>query len=128
MMKFSSVLAVILVGFSVSGLAQQNGTFKLKPTPAEKEKKAAPINLKTPGAATPDGANAKDLRTLEHETKVSASSRSQGKKTGPSLKPIKDKPNPPINFGGNGGGKSQAQSHQVPDASKGRVREKHSHQ
>lgn len=128
MIRFSLAVAVALVGFTSSGLAQQHGTFKVKPSASEKApKKAAPIG-KTPGAATASAANAKDLQNVEHEnTKASPASRPSGKKQGTALKPIKDKPNPPINFNG-ASGKSQAGTHPAPDPSKGRLKQKHSHQ
>lgn len=136
MTRFSLAVVIALVGISVSALAQQNGTFKVKHSVPEKApKKAVPISNapvgKTTGAASSSTANARDLQALEHQTaKASASSRPAGKKAGTAsaLKPIKDKPNPPINYGGTGGGKSQAGSHAVPDPAKGRLRQKHSHQ
>ena|SRR5271156_5808920 len=129
MTRFSLVVAIVLAGLSVSGQAQQNGTFKAKHSAPEKERKAAPIG-KTTGVATASSANAKDLQAVERESaKASGASRSSGKKAGAALKPVKDKPNPPINFGGaSGGGKNLATGHQATDPSKGRLRQKHSHQ
>jgi hypothetical protein len=130
-MKVSLAVAVVLVGISVSGLAQQNNTFKVKPSAPEKTPKSAPI-AKTPGTTTASATNAKDLRALEHQTaKTSAPSRTAGKKTpgtAAALKPVKDKPNPPINFGGTSGGKSAATTNQGTNPYKGRLKQKHAHQ
>jgi hypothetical protein len=62
------------------------------------------------------------LQNVEHENAKAA--KPAGKKTGTALKPVKDKPNPPINFNG-GSGKSQSGTRPVPDPSKGRLKEKH---
>jgi|SRR5271163_4961284 len=134
-MRFSLAVAVVLAGISVSGLAQQKqgGTFKVKPSASDKEpKKAAPIGVaaagnKSTGSAA--SANAKDLQTLEHQTAKTESPKGAKGKTGaPALKPIKDKPSPPMNFGGANNSKSQATSHTTVDPYRGRVRQKHSHQ
>ena len=130
-MRFSLAVAAALVGISVSGWAQQNNTFKVKPSHAEKApKKSAPVPIgKTASPATASGANAKDLQALEQQTaKSSAPSRSAGKKTprtASALKPVKDKPNPPINFGAAGGGKSAGTTNQGSNPYKGRLKQKH---
>jgi len=126
MARFTLAIAVVLAGFSASSPAQQNGTFKAKPSAPEKApKKAAPISTKTPGTTTASASNAKDLQSVEHENSKASRPAGNGKKTGTTLKPVKDKPNPPINFSG-GSGKSQPGTHPVPDPSKGRLKEKHS--
>lgn len=116
-------MAVLTVG--ASAFAQQSGTYRVKPTPEDKPKKPASVGKVGPGTSTASASNAKDLNALEHQTAKSAPAKSGSKKQ-TALKPVKDKPNPPINFNG-GGGKSQ-QTHQVSDPSKGRLRQKHSHQ
>ena len=124
-MRFSLAVAVVLAGISVSGLAQQ--TFRVKRQPPEKAaRKSAPVGK----TASPVASNAtsKELQTLERETaKTSASSRSAGKRTGTSsaLKPVKDKSNPPINFGGTGGGKGGGTTNQGSNPYKGRLKQKH---
>jgi hypothetical protein len=131
-LKLLSVVAVILLGFCVIGSAQQTDTFKVKKVPSEKApKKSAPIG-KTPGSTTTtaSGANAKDLRTLEHETAhTTKPAGPTGKRTptGAALKPVKDKPSPPINFGGTSA-KSTGLTNQGSNPYRGRLREKHSHQ
>jgi hypothetical protein len=130
-MRFSLAVAVVLVGISVGGLAQQNNTFKVKRSAPEKALKSAPIG-KTAGPATGTAANSKELQTLEHQTaKASAPSRSAGKRTpgtASALKPVKDKPNPPINFGGTGGGKSAGSTKQGSNPYAGRLKQKGAHQ
>jgi hypothetical protein len=44
------------------------------------------------------------------------------------MKLAKDKPNPPINFNGNGGTKSAGMTNQGANPYKGRLRQKHAHQ
>lgn len=129
-MRSLFAVAVVLLGVSVSGLAQQNGTFKVKHTPEKAPKKSAPI-VTNPGAKTAAAANAQQLKNLEHQTARSSSlARSGSRKTSraSALKPVKDKPAPPINFGGSGGGKSAGLSNQGSNPYKGRLRQKHGHQ
>jgi hypothetical protein len=125
-MRFSLAIAVVLAGISVSALAQQ--TFKAKHSAPEKApRKSAPVGKTASPVAT--NATSKDLQNLERQSaKASASSRSAGKRTpgmGSGLKPIKDKANPPINFGGSGGGKSGGMSNQGANPYKGRLKQKH---
>ncbi|MGD0793020.1 MAG: hypothetical protein ABR920_14735 [Terriglobales bacterium] len=132
-MRFSLALAVALVGISVSGWTQQNNTFKVKPSHAEKApKKSAPVGKTAASPATASASASKELQTLEHQTaKSSAPSRSAGKKTpgtASALKPVKSKPNPPINFGATGGGKSAGTTNQGSNPYKGRLKQKHTHQ
>lgn len=129
-MRFSWVVAVVVVGMSVSGLAQQNGTFKVKHSAPEKApKKSAPIG-KTAGPATASTANAKELQTLERQTaKTTAPPRAAANKAptkAGALKPVKDKPNPPINF--KGSTKGPGTTNQSSNPYKGRLRQKHAHQ
>ena len=122
-MRFSLAVTVVLVGISVSGLAQQDNTFKVKHSAPEKASKpSAPVG-KTAGT-TASAANAKNLQALEHQT-ARTTAPSAGKKTAPALKPVKDKPNPPINFGGTGGGKSAGTTNPGSKSNRTRVRQKH---
>jgi hypothetical protein len=131
-MRFLWAVAVVVVGISVSGLAQHSGTFKVKPSAPEKApKKSAPIG-KTAGPATASTASAKELQTLERQTaKTTAPPRAAVKKTpakAGALKPVKDKPSPPINFSGANGAKGPKTTTQSSNPYKGRLRQKHSHQ
>ena len=125
-MRFSLAVAVVLAGVSVSGLAQQ--TFKVKRSAPEKAaRKSAPVGKTASPIAS--SSTSKELQTLERQTaKTSASSRSAGKRTpgtGSAFKPAKDKSNPPINFGGTGGGKGGGTANQGSNPYKGRLKQKH---
>jgi hypothetical protein len=107
----------------MSGFAQQN-TSKVKPsTPEKAPKPSAPVG-KMP--ATSSTANANQLKSIEHQTARTSATQPAGKKTSgkaPGLKPVKDKPNPPINFGGTGGGRTLGTSH-GSTTYKGRLKQK----
>jgi hypothetical protein len=121
-------VAVVLLGFCVVGSAQQTDTFRVKKQPPEKTPaKIVPVG-KAPGSTTASGANAKDLQNLEHQTAhVTKPTGSATKKTGPALKPVKDKPNPPINFTGTSA-KNPGLTTQSSNPYRGRLKQKHSHQ
>ncbi len=133
-MRFSLVIAVVVVGISASGLAQMsqqtnnNGVLRVKPSPPEKAPRSIAPKMAKP--ATSSSANAKDLQTLEHQGgRVAATPRSgrTGKPAKASaLKPVKDKPTPPINFTGTNVNKTRPS--QGSDPFKGRVRQKSYHQ
>jgi hypothetical protein len=124
-MRFSLAVAVVLAGISVSGLAQQ--TFKVKRSAPEKAaRKSAPVGKTASPVAS--NSSSKELQTLERQTaKTSASSRSAGKRTGTgsAVKPVRDRANPPINFGGAGGGKGGGTTNQGSNPYKGRLKQKH---
>ena len=124
-MRFSLAVAIVLAGISVSGLAQQTSRVKRSP-PDKGARKSAPMGK----TASPVASNAtsKELQTLERETaKTSASSRSAAKRTGTgsALKPAREKSNPPINFGGSGGGKGGGTAKQSGNPYQGRLKQKH---
>ena len=133
-MRFSWAVAVVVLGMSVIGLAQQSGsTFKVKKSPPEKAPKSSMPVGKTPKVTSSSTANAKDLQNLERQTaKATAPHREATVKKTPAnagaLKPVKDKPNPPINFSGTSGAKGPAKSGQGSNPYKGRLRQKHTHQ
>jgi hypothetical protein len=132
-MRFWWTVAVVLVGISVNGLAQQNNTFKVKSSAVQKTPKtaSAPIGKTGVRPATASETNARDLQTLERQTATSSvPSRSVGKKTtgtASALKPVKDKPNPPINFARTGGHKGTRSAKQDPNPYAGRLRQKGAH-
>jgi len=126
-MRFSLAVAVLAAGLSVSGFGQQ-APYKVKPSHEDKPAKSssAPIG-KTGGAATASAENAKSLQSIEHQSgKGVTSSKAAGKKA-PGLKPVKDKPNPPMNFGTTSGVKNAGKSTAGSSAYKGRVRQKGGH-
>jgi hypothetical protein len=122
-MRFVLAVAVTLVCMGMGAWAQQGSTFKVRSVP-EKEKKAAPIG-KTPISATAANANARDLQNAERSSMRGSGIHSGNKKTGPALKPVKDKPNPPINFNGlSSGGKGSGMTAQGSNPYKGRLKQK----
>jgi hypothetical protein len=125
-MRFLWAVAVLVAGLSVSGLAQQ-APYKVKPSHEDKPaKSSAPIG-KTAGAGSASADNAKSLQNIEHQSgRVSTSSKATGKKSA-ALKPIKDKPNPPMNFGTTSGVKGGGKPTQGSNPYKGRVRQKGAH-
>ena len=131
-MRYWWSVPVVLVGLSLSGFAQQNSTFRVKRSAPEKApKRSATIGKTAASPAAASTANSRDLQTLERQTaKSSAPSRpaaNRTPRTGSALKPVKDKPNPPINFGETGG-KSVGTTSQGKNPYKGRLRQKHAHQ
>jgi hypothetical protein len=101
-MRFLLAVGTLVVGVSLSVSAQQqNPAFKVKHTPPEKSAKGAPNVGKTSGSGTAAAANSKSLQTIEHQNVKATGAKTE--KKAPALKPIKDKPNPPMNFGSAGG-------------------------
>jgi hypothetical protein len=111
---------VVLAAMSVSGWAQQNNAFKVRVTHEKPAKQSPPLTKKAAGN-TASGADAKALQNVERES-MKGSARSAGKKP-PALKPVKDKPNPPMNFNGTGGAKGQGRGVQT-SSYKGRLKQK----
>lgn len=126
-MRFSLAIAVLLVGLSASGMAEQQ-KFKVKRTPPDKTKKAT-VPAPRSGVGSSGGANSKDLQALEHQTAKSSAPRTAGKKSAgaAAIKPIKDKPNPPINLG-SGGGASGGGAARGGNPYKGRLKQKYGRQ
>jgi hypothetical protein len=126
--KLGSVLMLLLVVCTASGRGQQSTTFKVKhSSTSEKASPKAPVMTpKTKGSETASAANSKDLQSIEHE-KPQAPARAGANKT-PALKPVKDKPNPPINFSGAGGTKSAGMTRQNANPYAGRLKQKYAHQ
>jgi hypothetical protein len=120
-MRFSLSVGVVLLGISVSGLAQQ-GMFKVKPSQGtERTKKSAPIATTGTAASSAASANAKALQSAER-----ASPSSAAKKPAPALKPVKTKESrtPPINFNGKTTGRGRGMISQGPNPYQGRLKEK----
>jgi len=130
-MRFSLAVAVVLAGVSVSGLAQQNNTFKVSPSHTTAQKKSAPIGKTTASPVATSTAASRELQSVEHQTAKSATlSRSAGQRSGgksPALKPARNKPNPPINFAGTGGGNRTKTTTQGSNPYKGRLKQSHGH-
>ncbi|HXM10972.1 MAG TPA: hypothetical protein VN946_13555 [Terriglobales bacterium] len=127
-LKFPLAVAVALLLFCVVGSAQQANQFRVKKSPPEKAPRKIAVNNKTTGPSSAADANAKDLHSLERSTAKTTNAESTGKKTGgATFKPVKDKPSPPINFGGSSA-KSAGLTNQGSNPYRGRLRQKHTHQ
>jgi hypothetical protein len=134
-MRFWWVVAVVIVGVSVSGLAQQKDPFRVKrSTPEKASKSTAPV-ARTASPKTASGAsassssssNSKDLQNLERQNaKAAGPTRTAGQKKTPALKLAKDKPNPPINFHGTSA-KPAGSNKQNANPYAGRLKQKHAH-
>jgi cytoskeletal protein RodZ len=129
-MRFSLAVAIVVAGMSVGLVAQQSDTFKVKRSTPEKAPKSNASVAKTAGPGTASAASSKDLENLEHQTaKSTAPPRSGGNKT-PKPTLVKDKPTPPINFGGTSGKGSNTagMTSQSPNPLNGRLKQKSTHQ
>lgn len=131
-MKLSLAVVVVVIGVCLSSMAQEKDAFRVKRTTPEKAAKRTPMPVgKAATGGTSSAANAKDLQTLEHQTARSSAPHAAGTKMPKSagVKPIKDKPNPPIKLGG-GGGASNAGglNRQSSNPYKGRLKQKYGHQ
>jgi hypothetical protein len=124
-------LAVALLSMGVCAMAQQDSTFKVKHTEPKKSaqpaKSAAPVG-NTGNSKPATTAASKDLQAVERQAaKPTTASAAHGKAT-PTVKPVKDQPNPPINFNGKTGRtKSAVTGPANPDPLKGRLKEKGAH-
>jgi uncharacterized protein HemX len=122
MMKFLLVFAVI-VGTSVCGLAQQNNNlYKLKHPAPQKQTKSAPITVPPNTGA----ASARNLQNIERESGKPATTAAKptAKASAVKIKPVQDKPTPPINFAGSGGAKKPGVITQSSNPLQGRLKQK----
>ncbi len=128
----SVAVAVLVAGISLSGMAQEKDAFKVKHYAPDKAAKrtALPIG-KSATAGTSAAANSKELQTLERQTAKNSAFHPTGTKMSKTVavKPIKDKPNPPIKVGGGGNGGNGANlNRQSSNPYKGRLKQKYNHQ
>jgi hypothetical protein len=125
-------VAFLVAGISMSCMGQQNDAFSVQHAAYEKAPKS---NLSAPGTPTPTTAStstSKDLQNLEQQTAKVSASRSAGKSPGTAPAPTlsKDKPNPPINFGGTGAkdpAKTAGMTKRTADPLAGRLKQKSAH-
>jgi hypothetical protein len=128
--KMKRFLAVAIVLLTVNSIVwAQTTTFRVKHTPTDKAPRKSSVPVKTTGPTSAAGANAKDLSNLEHQTARTETSRQTGTRP-PAIRPVKDKPNPPINFNGSPEGHAGGGNvlHQGSNPYKGRLKQKYSHQ
>jgi len=121
-MRFWLAVAIVSVGMSVSGWAQQKNQFKVRATHEKPAKQAAPLTKATSGGNTAASADAKALQNVERQSAKGTGRAAPGKKV-PALKPVKDKPDPPMNFNGAGGG-VKGGGRGAPNPYKGRLKQK----
>jgi hypothetical protein len=128
-MRFASV-AILFLGLSASTLAQQTSSYKVKRTaPQQRAPKSSVIAPagKSSGSGTATASNAKDLQMIEHQTaKTSGPShpvRTKAPKAAGAIKPVHDKPDPPMNFNGTGG-KNAGLTNRSANPYKGRLKQK----
>jgi hypothetical protein len=122
-MRFPLAVAVV-VSISFGGFAQQNNS-KVRPSAPETALKSSALPDKMPATST--ATNANQLKAIEHQTAQTAAAPSPAKKTpikAFALKPLKDKPNPPINFGGTSGGKTLGTTSHGSGTYSGRLKQK----
>ena len=110
----------VVVGISIGSAAQGNPKqFKPRASDADVAPKSMPA-VKAPAAS----ATSKELRAVERETPKGSAHTSQKAPKPVALKPQKDK-NPPMNFGGKGGGSgSGVGMTKQNSAYKGRLKQK----
>jgi hypothetical protein len=122
-MRFLLAVGAIVVGLSVMSVAQrQSKDFKAKPAPKVETAPKSTPTIKTSGA-TSTSTTSKELRNADRGTKTSGATRAP--KNGPgkaTLKPAKERPNPPISFGGKSGAGGGSNKH--ADPYKGRLKQK----
>jgi hypothetical protein len=130
-MRLILAIAAVLVSIGVSAVAQQDNTFKVKPSRPEKAPKSAMPMGNAGNSKAGATSTSKDLQSLERQSaKASVPSRSAAKTkpasgAAPALKPVKDKPNPPINYNGKAGRtKTAGVAKQSPNPLQGRLKEK----
>jgi hypothetical protein len=128
-MRFASI-AIVVLDLTVCTLAQQSSSYKVKRSaPQQKAPKSsvtAPVG-KSSGSGTATASNAKDLQMIEHQTaKTSGPShpvKTNTPKAAGAIKPVQDKPNPPMNFNGTGG-KNAGLTNRSANPYKGRLKQK----
>jgi hypothetical protein len=134
-MKSSFVAAIVLLGLCVGAFAQSgaynnSGPYKVKRSTPQKSPKSSvvvPVGKGT-GTGSASSTNAKNLQGIEHQTSKTSAQRSSGKKAPGSaaIKPVKEKPAPPINFNGTGA-KSAGTTNRAANPYRGRLKQKSSH-
>lgn len=124
-MKFSLFLALALAGSGLTVSAQEHHVAKAKPShdKATKAKNTA-VKLKTPN---PSASTARQLHQIEQQSKRSTGTHKPAARRAKVATVKADrKPNPPIRFGGSGGGHG-SMTNQGTNPYKGRLRQKGSH-
>jgi hypothetical protein len=126
-MKLWLAVTIALVSVSVGAVAQQNNTFKAKPYHAGPAPKST-AHVGKPGSSRAGAAaTSNNLQHTERQTAKSFGKSRSAARTAPALKPARGRSNPPINFGGKGGGgKSAGLNKKGPNPYAGRLKQKSS--
>ena len=127
-MTMGRMLLAVAVVFtvSVSGMAERQRQFHVKPAPSSEKSaaKSAPI-LKAPAGAT---STSKQLSAIEKESnKTVRATRTPKQRTVAATKPQKAQANPPINFGAGTGKGGSGLIDRGSNPLKGRLKEKRGH-
>jgi hypothetical protein len=130
-MRFISVATLIFgLSLSVCSLAQQTSSYKVKRSdPQQKVPRSSVVAPagKSSGSGTATANNAKDLQMIEHQTaKTTGPShpvKTNTPKAARAIKPVQDKPTPPMNFNGTGS-KNGGLTNRSPNPYKGRLKQK----
>jgi hypothetical protein len=126
-MTFASV-AIVFLSLCVSALAQQTSSYKVKHSaPQQKAPKSSVVAPagKSSGSGTATASNAKDLQMIEHQTAKTSGPAHPVSTKAPkaAIKPVQDKPNPPMNFKGTGS-KNAGLNNGSANPYKGRLKQK----
>jgi hypothetical protein len=133
-MKSSFVAAIVLLGLCVGAFAQSgaysnSSPYKVKRSTQKPPKSSVVVPVgKSAGTGSASSTNAKNLQGIEHQTAKTSAQRSGGKNASGSaaIKPVKEKPAPPINFNGTGA-KSAGTTNRAANPYRGRLKQKSSH-
>jgi hypothetical protein len=128
-MRFASV-AILVLGLSVSSFSQQSSSYKVKRSAPDKKPPKSSVTApvgKSSSAGTATTSNARDLQMIEHQTAKTSGPSHPVKTTAPkgagAIKPVQDKPNPPMNFNGTGG-KNAGLTNRSANPYRGRLKQK----
>jgi hypothetical protein len=127
-MRLASV-AILIFGLSVCSLAQQTSSYKVKHSaPQQKAPRSSAVAPpgKSSGSGTATASNAKDLQMIEHQTAKTGPShpvKTNTPKGARAIKPVQDRPNPPMNFNGTGS-KNGGLTNRSANPYKGRLKQK----
>ena len=124
-MRFVLMVMAVLVGMSVSGVAQSPANeFKVKPSKVDAAPKSTVAPMKAPGA-TASSSTSKELRGVERETPKGVGTAHPAKKAPRpvAIKAGKGDRNPPMNFGKGSGSASIGMTKQA-NPYKGRLKQK----
>ena len=126
MTRFSLAVAIALASISVSGMAQQTTTFKVKHSAPDKAPKSTVPPAGNLGSTTTASAtNSKDLQSVERQTAKAPTGAKKTSANATALIPAKDEPTPANNSGGTVARKTTAATNPDANPYRGRLRDKY---